>query len=136
MEGPSEDRINRRSVMLNVYPKKLGTIAILCLQGRVVIGEMAALREAIESLTNIRVLVLDLTCVSLIDAAGLGALLELRKQLKDKGIQFKLMNATERIGRILEITQLNTVFETSSSTLFPLSHPNQRVGLKDLVACA
>jgi anti-anti-sigma regulatory factor len=49
----------------------LGTIVVLCLQGRVVIGEIAALSGAIASLTNISELVLDLAGVSLIDAAGL-----------------------------------------------------------------
>ena len=38
--------------MLNVNVKKLGTTAVLCLDGRFVIGEMAPLRETIESLTN------------------------------------------------------------------------------------
>ena len=115
--------------MLKVNPKKLGAIAVLCLQGRLVISELAALRGATEDLTNIRVLILDLTCVSLIDAAGLGALLQLRKEFKDKGIQLKLMNAAERVTQILEITRLNTVFETTSPALFPQSHFNQVVSL-------
>jgi anti-sigma B factor antagonist len=105
--------------MLKVNPKRFGTTVVLCLQGRVVIGEIAALRRAIESLTNISVVVLDLASVSLIDAAGLGALLELRKQANDKGIQLKLMNASERVTRILEMTRLNTVFETTSLAFFP-----------------
>ena len=68
--------------MVKVHRKKLGTIVTLCLQGRVVIGETAALTEAIERLRDTKILVLDLTCVNLIDAAGLGLLIELREQLR------------------------------------------------------
>ena len=108
----------------------------MCLQGRVVIGEMSALREALERLMDTKIIVLDLTRVSLIDAAGLGLLLELREQLRKKGIEFRLMNATERIGRIFEITRLNTVFEVTRPDSFAVNPLNNGVALKDLAACA
>ena len=121
---------------MKVYPKKLGTIDILCLQGRVVIGEIAVLREAIERVVDTKILVLDLSRVSLIDAAGLGLLIELREQLRKKGIEFRLMNATERISRIFEITRLNTVFEVTRPDSFLVSPLNKGLALKDFVACA
>ena len=121
---------------MKVYPKKLGTIVTLCLQGRVVIGEMAALREAIERLMDTKILVLDLTRVNLIDAAGLGLLIELREQLRKKGIEFRLMNAAERISRIFEITRLNTVFEVTRPDSLLTNPLNKRVALKDFAACA
>ncbi len=121
---------------MKVYPKKLGTIVTLCLQGRVVIGEMAALREAIERLMDTKILVLDLTRVNLIDAAGLGLLIELREQLRKKGIEFRLMNAAERISRIFEITRLNTVFEVTRPDSFLVNPLNKGVALKDFAACA
>jgi len=47
-------------------------------------------------------------------------LLELRAQTESKGIEFRLMNVTRLVSRVLEITRLNTVFEmTSSDALLP-----------------
>ena len=35
--------------MLNVHTKKLGTVAVLCLQGQIVTGETEILRNAVQS---------------------------------------------------------------------------------------
>ena len=123
--------------MLNVYTKRLGTVAVLCLQGRIVIGETKTLRETFEQLTGITTVLLDLTRVSMIDAAGLGVLLELRQKTKTNGLDFRLMNPTERVSQLFEITRLNTVFETTSpARLLPTKHLGQRMELRDLAACA
>ena len=54
--------------MLRVQTRNLGTIAILCLQGRIVIGETDALSHAVNAQTRVSVLVLDLAKVNMIDA--------------------------------------------------------------------
>ncbi len=100
--------------MLKVHAKNLGTVAILCLQGQIVTGEAAALRNAVHSQSRISALILDLARVSTIDAGGLGVMLELREQTQSKGIDFKLMNVTKLVSWVLEITRLNTVFEVTS----------------------
>jgi anti-sigma B factor antagonist len=94
--------------------KKFGTSVILCLHGRIVIGGTLALRETVAGLTGVTSVVFDLNGVSLIDAHGLGLMLELRGELKAKGVEFRLMHVTERVRRIFEITRLNTVFEIMS----------------------
>ena len=104
--------------MLEVHITKLGTSVILCLQGRIVIGGTSALRETMEGLRDVTSIVFDLNGVSLIDAHGLGFMLELREQLKAKGIQFRLIHLTERVHRVFEITRLNTVFEIMSHSRF------------------
>ena len=100
--------------MLKVHAKNIGTVAILCLQGQIVTGEAAALRNAVHSQSRISALILDLARVSTIDAGGLGMMLELREQTQAKGIDFKLMNVTKLVSWVLEITRLNTVFEVTS----------------------
>ena len=100
--------------MLKVHAKNTGTVAILCLQGQIVTGEAAALRNAVHSQSRISALILDLARVSTIDAGGLGVMLELREQTQAKGIDFKLMNVTKLVSWVLEITRLNTVFEVTS----------------------
>jgi anti-anti-sigma factor len=123
--------------MLKAHAKNLGRIAIVCLQGRIVTGETAALRNAAQSQSNISVLVLDLTRVSSIDAGGLGVLLELRKQTQARGIDFKLMNVTTLVNRVLEITRLNSVFQViSPAEVWSLISRGRSAPLVKLAACA
>jgi Anti-anti-sigma regulatory factor (antagonist of anti-sigma factor) len=119
--------------MLEVRIKKLGTLAIFSLQGRIVIGETAVLRDAVESLRQVTVLLLDMGGVTMVDASGLGAMLELRQELKAKGIALRLTNATDRVSRIFEITRLSTVFEITSQSAESL---DQAIQVDDLLACA
>jgi anti-anti-sigma factor len=102
-------------VILRVHAKNLGSVAILCLQGRMVRGETATLRNAVHSQSEVSAVVLALAGVSTIDAGGLGVMLELRQQTQSKGIAFKLINVTKLVSRLLEITRLNSVFEITSA---------------------
>ena len=97
--------------MLKIHTRNSGNVVVLCVQGRIVHGETAPLRDAVNSQSRAGTLVLDLGRVSTIDASGLGLMLELRRQSLAKGIRFKLMNVTKLVGRVLEVTQLDSVFE-------------------------
>ena len=106
--------------MLKVHTRNSGNVAVLCVQGRIVNGETASLRDAVNSQTRVGTVVLDLGRVSTIDASGLGLMLELRRQSLAKGVRFKLMNVTKLVSRVLEVTQLDSVFEiTPQSELLP-----------------
>lgn len=96
--------------MLGVTISNYGNILTLCLRGKIVIGEAGILRKVVEAQTQSDVIVLDLARVTAIDAHGLGVLLELRQHAESKGIEFRLMNVNELVGRVLEITRLNSVF--------------------------
>jgi len=98
--------------MLKVVTRKFGGVAILGLQGRVVNGGTDELSEAIRSQSNANVLILDLAQVELIDAKGLGVLLELREFAQSRGIEFRLMNVNRLVQQVLELTRLDSVFET------------------------
>ena len=100
--------------MLNIRTQRLERIAILCLQGRMVVGEINSLRLAVHAQSNVEVVVLNLAKVRMIDASGLGILLELRQWSSERGIELRLMEVGARVGQILEITRLDTVFEVSS----------------------
>ena len=97
--------------MLKVHVKKSGNVAILFLQGRIVNGETAIVRNAMNSLTEASTVVLDLGRVNAIDAHGLGVMLQLREEAETKGTEFRLVNVTQLVRRILEITRLDSVFE-------------------------
>lgn len=97
--------------MLKVRLQNLGDFTILHLQGGIVIGNTAILRNAVLSQSGVRVLVLDMTGVNRIDASGLGILLEIREYLQSRAIDLKLMNVPALIRQVLEITRLDSIFE-------------------------
>ena len=100
--------------MLKVHTRNLGNVALLSLQGRIVNGETASLRDAVGSQSRVGAVVLDLARVSTIDASGLGLLLQLRNEAQSRGIRLRVMNASKLVSRIFEITRLDSVFEIPS----------------------
>jgi anti-anti-sigma factor len=97
--------------MLKVHTRKLGNVAVVSVQGRIVNGETASLREEVGSQSTVNTVLLDLARVSTIDASGLGLMLEMREQTQSKGVRFKLMNVGNLVGRVLAVTKLDSVFE-------------------------
>jgi anti-anti-sigma factor len=96
--------------VLSVTVQKLGGVAILRCQGRIVRGqETAILCAAVQQ--NGRDLILDLRKVDVIDAGGLGALISLRSA----GICLKLMDPTAHVREILRLTKLDSIFEICGS---------------------
>jgi anti-anti-sigma factor len=104
--------------MLRILSRNLGSVCILCLQGKLVIGETDGLVRTVLSISDAGTVVLDMAHVSMIDASGLGVLLELREELQAKGIEFQLRNVTNLVGHVLELTRLNSVFKVISSVEF------------------
>jgi anti-anti-sigma factor len=122
--------------MLKVHAKKLETVAILCLQGRIVNGETEILRNAVHSLSEVSAVILDLAQVTTVDAGGLGVMLELRAQAESKGIRFALMNVTKWVSRVLEVARLDSVFQIISGVEFPAVSRSQRAPVAELASCA
>ena len=123
--------------MLKVHAKNLGNVAVLCLQGRIVNGETEILRKAVQSLSEVSAVILDLARVTSVDARGLGVRLELRAQAESKGIRFELMNVTKLVSRVLEVTRLDSVFQiTSGVEFFPAVSRGRRASVAVLAPCA
>jgi anti-anti-sigma factor len=97
--------------MLKVHTRKLGNVAVVSVQGRIVNGETTPLRQEVGSQSKVNTVLLDLGRVSTIDASGLGLMLEMREQTQSKGMRFKLMNVTRLVAKVLEVTKLDSVFE-------------------------
>ena len=94
--------------MLTVTVENLGDVAILRCVGRIVRGhETAILCSAARQ--EGRNVVLDLTQVDAIDAAGIGALVSLQAAR----IYLKLVNPTKEVREILKVTELDSIFEIS-----------------------
>src|SRR5262245_20579782 len=60
-------------------------------------------------------LVLDLSEVSFIDSTGLGTLVAIRNATLDRAVTLRLRDATPPVRRLLEITNLDSVFNMSDS---------------------
>ena len=104
--------------MLKVHAKKLNAVEILSLEGQIINGDTETLRSAVQLASAAGDIILDLSNVSVVDAHGLGVLLQLREQTLDNGINFELINVNESLLRIFEITRLNTVFDINSGAEF------------------
>lgn len=104
--------------MLKLHVKRLGNVAVLFLQGRIVNGDTEVLRNTVQSLSEVGAVKLDLARVTTVDAHGLGVMLELRQELATSGVQFELTNVTALVRRVFEITHLDSVFQITRNVEF------------------
>jgi anti-sigma B factor antagonist len=102
------------AIMLKVHAKKLNAVEVLSLEGQIINGDTETLRSAVQLASGSNDVVLDMSNVTLVDAHGLGVLLQLRETSLANGVHFKLINVNERLSRVFEITRLNTVFEINT----------------------
>jgi anti-anti-sigma factor len=110
--------------MLKVHAKKLDAVKVLSLEGHIINGDTELLRRAVQSTSGTSDIILDFANVTVVDAHGLGVLLQLREQTLAKGIRLKLINVGKPLSRIFEITRLNTVFDINSGVeIFPHRAP-------------
>lgn len=104
-------------MQLSLNTRTLDGILIVDCHGRIVFGEESAmLRDTIRKLIaeNKRI-VLNLGGVNYIDSGGLGTLVSLYTTARTSGGAIKLANLTQRVGDLLQVTKLVTVFEVYSS---------------------
>ena len=93
-----------------------GILMVDCV-GRIVFGdESGYLRDTVKQmlLENKRI-VLNLGEISYIDSGGLGTLVALYTSATSAGASIKLANLTKRVGDLLQVTKLLTVFEVYDS---------------------
>ena len=102
--------------MLKVNTKKLGAVKVLCVEGQIINGDTETLRSAVQAAAGD--VILELSNVTIVDAHGLGVLLQLREQTLARGLRFELINVGASLNRILEITRLSTVFDIQPRVKF------------------
>lgn len=95
--------------------EQTGDVAVLQCAGRMVRDQaLSLLKDAVTSLSQLRVVVLDLSEVEILDAGGLGVLVSLHNWAGVNGIQLKLVNPSKRVRQMLELTRLTSVLHISS----------------------
>ena len=92
-------------------------IVIFDCAGRLLFGEeTAALRDQVKAkIGEDSRIVLNLADVTYIDSGGLGTLVALYTTAKNAGGTVKLARLTQRVGDLLQLTKLLTVFEVYNS---------------------
>lgn len=88
-------------------------VIVVDCHGRIVFGdETIALREFVkEQLKSNPQIVINLAEVNYIDSGGLGTLVGLYTSARSAGGMIKLAKLTHRVGELLQVTKLLTVFE-------------------------
>lgn len=95
---------------------KDGVLIVDC-NGRIVFGEESSLlRDTVKkAVSENNRIVLNLGEVNYIDSGGLGTLVALRTTVQNAGGAIKLVNLTKRVGDLLQVTKLLTVFDVYDS---------------------
>src|SRR5271167_1101261 len=105
--------------MLGVITENHGHAAVLRCSGRIVAGEEAwALYNTVISQQGKRVVVLDLTGVSRVDAGGLGVLVSLRRWARVGGVKLRLI-PSKAVEELLDVAGLRPLFELRSAENMP-----------------
>jgi anti-sigma B factor antagonist len=100
-------------MQLKLTTRTVDGILVVNCDGRIVFGEESAeLRDTVKKLLGqSNRIVLNLAGVSYIDSGGLGTLVALYTTAHNVGGAVKLSNLTQRVGDLLQVTKLLTVFE-------------------------
>ena len=94
--------------------RTLGDVTIVDISGRIVLGEeSAALRDLVCELLSKgqNKILFNLGDVSYIDSAGLGHLVSAFTSVRKQGGELKLLNLTNKVHDVMQITRLYTVFD-------------------------
>ena len=98
---------------LKLTVRTVDDIVVVDCHGRIVFGEESAdLRDTLKMvIAQSKRIVLNLSGVTYIDSGGLGTLVALYASARNAGCAIKLASLTKRVGDLLQITKLLTVFE-------------------------
>jgi anti-anti-sigma factor len=100
---------------LHIEIEQAGDVAVLQCVGRMVRSEeLGVVRNAVTRLSQLRVMVLDLSGVEMLDAGGLGMLVSLHNWACANDIQLKVVNPSKFVREVLELTRLTSVLHVVS----------------------
>jgi anti-sigma B factor antagonist len=104
-------------VQLKLDTRTVDDIVVVDCSGKIIFGEETSqLRDTIKSLLpQHNRIVLNLSGVNYIDSGGLGTLVSLYTSARNADASVKLANLTQRVGDLLQVTKLLTVFDVYDS---------------------
>ena len=100
--------------MTNVANREVDGVSVVTPYGRIVFGEQSnAVREKVKNLISKgkKQIVLDMKNIDYIDSSGLGALVAAHLSANTQGAAMRLCNLGRKFSKVLQLTQLTTVFQ-------------------------
>jgi anti-sigma B factor antagonist len=100
-------------MQLRMSTRTVDGVMVVDCSGRLVFGEeSASLRDTVKKLlAHSPKVVLNLHDVTHVDSGGLGTLVSLYTSARNAGGAVKLARLTQRVGDLLQITKLVTIFD-------------------------
>jgi len=100
-------------MQLRMSTRALEGVLVVDCSGRLVFGEeSASLRDTVKKLlSQSPMVVMNLREVNYIDSGGLGTLVSLFTTARNAGGAVKLASVSQRVGDLLQVTKLFTIFE-------------------------
>ena len=98
--------------------RRIGAVTVVDISGRIELGgESAALRDMVCDLLSKghTQILLNLGEVHYIDSSGLGALVSAFTTVRKQGGELKLLNLTNKVRDLMQITKLYTVFDITNN---------------------
>jgi anti-sigma B factor antagonist len=99
---------------LETQTRQVGDVTVVDLHGRIILGEeSAAARDLIGNLLSeghVKIL-LNMAGVDYMDSSGLGMLVSSVASVRKSGGEMKLVNLSDKVDDLMEITRLYTVFD-------------------------
>jgi anti-sigma B factor antagonist len=104
-------------MQLRMSTRSLEGVLVVDCSGRLVFGEeSASLRDTVKKLlADSPKIVMNLREVNYIDSGGLGTLVSLYTTARNAGGAVKLASLSQRVGDLLQVTKLCTIFEVFDS---------------------
>jgi anti-sigma B factor antagonist len=104
-------------MQLKITRRTVDGILVLECSGRLIFGEESSLlrEEVKKAISTNKQIVLNLGEINYIDSGGLGTLVSLHTTAHNAGSSVKLANLTKRVGDLLQVTKLLTVFDVYNS---------------------
>jgi anti-sigma B factor antagonist len=99
---------------MKVAIRQVDGITILDLSGRITLGEGSiTLRDSVRDVLakGSKKILLNLAQITYIDSSGIGELVSAFTSVKNAGGELKLLNLTQKVHDLLQITKLYTVFD-------------------------
>jgi len=99
---------------VTIDTREVAHVTILDVRGRIVLGdEIGELRDAVRRLLSEgkKKIILNLAEVDYIDSSGVGELVGCFTTVRNAGGELKLLNLSQKVHDILNVTKLYTVFD-------------------------
>jgi anti-sigma B factor antagonist len=111
--------------------RQVGGITIVDISGRIELGEeSAAVRDLVCDVVSKgqKQILLNLGDVHYIDSSGLGALVSAFTSVRKQGGELKLVNLTDKVTDLMQITKLYTVFDIMNDEAVAVKSFRQSAG--------